>query len=136
MLRNLSKQATLALVGYIILIVSVFLPYKVSDEPDNNKYYFSERVIYSIVMLIPILISIYTINCMVLGRKGGGVCGALSWMNALSVFGWALLVLFYSLTMFHKSKQTTLYAPITIRTDDLIHLNQGALNVVDHPDMP
>jgi uncharacterized membrane protein len=94
-LKNLSKQAKLALFGYIILILSVFLPYKLSDEEDDNNYYLKERVIYSVIMLLPIFISVFTINCMVTGTSTKG-CGSLSWINAVLVFIWALLVFIFS----------------------------------------
>jgi uncharacterized membrane protein len=94
-IKNLSKQATLALIGYIILILSVFLPYKLSDDENDKNYYLKERVIYSFIMLVPIFISIFTINCMVTGSSTKG-CGTLSWLNAGAVFIWALLVFIFS----------------------------------------
>ncbi len=101
-IKNLSKQATLALVGYIILILSVFLPYKLSDEENDNNYYLKERIIYSIIMLIPIFISVFTINCMVTGASTKG-CGPLSWINAILVFIWALLVFLFSFKLMKSS---------------------------------
>jgi hypothetical protein len=94
----ISNQAKFALIGYIILILSVFLPYKLSDDENDTQYYLKERIIYSILMILPIFISVFTINCMVTGSATRG-CGLLSWMNGLIVFIWALLTFLFSLTL-------------------------------------
>lgn len=122
MFKNLSKQGMLAVVGYILLVLSVFLPYKLSDDPLDNKYYFGERFVYVIVMLLPILISVKTIDCMVSGVSGGNkMCGVLSWLNSVSIFVWALLVLIFSISMFKAEKKNV----VTVRSDYVINTQQG-----------
>ncbi len=96
MFKNLSKQAKYALVGYVILIVALFLPYNITDDENDKNYYLKDRIIYVLVLLIPVFISVFTINCMVKGTAATG-CGTLSWIHAIAVFVWGLLVLFSAL---------------------------------------
>jgi hypothetical protein len=93
-IKNLSKQASFALIGCILITISIFIPYKTSVN--NEEYNFKQRFQYSLLMIPPFALSLLTINCMVTG-KSVRACGVLSWINSLIVFGWAMLILLLSL---------------------------------------
>ena len=98
----LSDPAKLAVLGYGILLLSILLPLNQMrmDETNNveKKYNLGERMFAILFMLIPIVVSILTINCISVGSaKGGLPCSILSWVNAISVFLWSALVFVFSL---------------------------------------
>jgi len=102
--RYFSKQAKLAILGYVLLSITFFLPLnKTSDNKEKMPYNFTERLLSFLLMLLPIVISVYTINCMVLGiNKGGLPCTLLAWANSLSVFLWCLLFFILTLLLINK----------------------------------
>ena len=56
-------------------------------------------------MLLPIVISVYTINCMVVGVSDGGIpCNLLAWLNSLSVFVWSFIILLGTLMLLNTTK--------------------------------
>jgi succinate dehydrogenase hydrophobic anchor subunit len=108
LMKNLNKyfstQAKVAIVGYILLSIAFFVPVKTPEEKEI-KYNLSERVLSFIVMLIPIAISVYTINCMVVGVSDGGIpCNVLAWLNSLSVFVWSFIILLGTLMLLKNTK--------------------------------
>ena len=88
---KISKQMKLTLLGYIILLISIFIPYQ-----DTNKkllpYNLKKRIQTFILMLIPISVSLYSINCMVIGK-----CELWAWYNSFIIFIWSLIVFFIGL---------------------------------------
>ena len=97
--KYFSNQAKLAVVGYALLSIAFFLPVKDPKDP-LREYNLSERVLSFLVMLLPITVSVYTINCMVVGTANGGLpCNLLAWLNGLSVFVWCVLVLIFTLLL-------------------------------------
>ena len=84
----LSFQAKTTLVAYIILMISFFIPLK------NDKS-FTKKFALGVILLIPISLSIYTINCLVTGSKGkfGFGCNIMAWMNSISIFVTAVLII-------------------------------------------
>jgi hypothetical protein len=101
--KNLSKQASFAVIGYIILLLSIFIPYNISNTPEKYEYNFKERFKYSLLLLLPIALSILTINCMVTGNSIKA-CGVLSWINSIIVFGWAFLIFLLTFTLVNNKK--------------------------------
>ena len=98
-----STQAKLAMVGYALLAIAFFLPVKTPEET-VVKYNLKERVLSFLTVLIPIVISVYTINCMVVGVSSGGFpCTLLAWLNSLSVFIWSFLVLLFTLMLLNTT---------------------------------
>ena len=141
---HFSKQAKLAIVGYTILILSVFLPNnriatesELFDPTINNhkNYHFYSRVFYCLAMVLPMLISVYTINCMTMGSIQGGknICSALSWVNSLSVFVWAILVALLSFSAYKTVTPTSTVPTITMHPDDVINIQQGPPAVSTDP---
>jgi len=101
--KYFSNQAKLALVGYALLSISFFLPVNNPNEPPQ-EYNLSERLLSFIVMLLPITISVYTINCMVVGTERGGMpCNVLAWLNSASVFVWCGLILLFTLLLLNSN---------------------------------
>ena len=98
-----SNQAKLAMLGYLLLSISFFIPVRTPEEKEM-KYNVSERVLSFVVMLLPIVISVYTINCMVVGVSDGGVpCNLLAWLNSLSVFVWSFIILLGTLMLLNTT---------------------------------
>jgi hypothetical protein len=70
--KNLNKyfslQAKVAIVGYLILIGAILVPLPEPHLKNNDMkkpYNLGERLVSILGLLVPMIISIYTINCMV-----------------------------------------------------------------------
>ena len=89
---KLETPAVIALVGYIVMAIVVLLPfeYPVYDERRNEmviiKYNFGHRLLTVFLMTIPIILSIYTINCIVSGQ-----CLVWSYIISISTVLWIAL---------------------------------------------
>lgn len=89
---ELSMPAVIALIAYIVLALVIMLPFEfpVTDERTGEvvivKYNFMERLIVLVLLLIPVGLSVYTINCMMMGN-----CKTWSYIvSIISVF-WVVL---------------------------------------------
>lgn len=96
MLFTLSMPATIALVAYCLLLLVLLLPFKVPIEDASGtvtilKYNIGERILIMILMLLPIILSVYSINCMVVGD-----CELLSLFIALLTAIWVAAVIVLS----------------------------------------
>ena len=92
--KYFSDQAKLAILGYILLSVSYF----VENSDKENEANLRVKVLNYVLMLFPILISIYTLNCVVVGVDKGGVpCHVLSWLNSGSILVCSILILVITL---------------------------------------
>ena len=92
-----STQAQVAMLGYIILAVAIMLPVNIEKE----EYNLTERVVSLLMMLLPMVVSIYTINCLVKGSSKGGLpCDVLAWLNSGSILVWSVLVLVLTLLIY------------------------------------
>ena len=101
--KYFSKQAKLAVLGYALLSLAFFLPVKDPENP-TQKYNLPERALSFLVMLLPITVSVYTINCMVVGVSDGGIpCNILAWLNSLSIFVWAFIILLGTLMLLNTT---------------------------------
>ena len=90
--KMLSSQAWLAVIGYSLVAVAVLLPIKGSKDPKNQpEYNLADRLLVILAMLIPMALSVYTINCLVMGSSGMW-CDKWSWLNAALVFIWSVLI--------------------------------------------
>lgn len=107
--KYLSLQAKVAIVGYLILIVAILLPLpepRLKNNDMKKPYNLGERLVSILGLLIPMVISIYTINCMVKGSsKGGMPCTVLAWLNSVSVLVWASLVLILTLLLLNNGSK-------------------------------
>lgn len=102
---KLTTPALIAFVGYIILAFVVILPFKypVVDEATGQEvvvhYNFSHRLIVLMVMAIPIALSVYSINCMMVGE-------CVVWSYIVSIVGLYWVALFVILAIMHTFKKT------------------------------
>ena len=96
----LTKPAIIAAIAYVILGFMVLLPFNsswtvVQSESPNEEpiiiqqnQSFGYRVMLLIIMLIPIGLSIYSINCMMVGK-----CVVWSYVQAIVIVVWVLMFL-------------------------------------------
>lgn len=108
---TLSKPATLAAISYMIMSLAILLPFNVtSTDPilgqSLQNYDFGRKLLVVIIMLIPMGLSIYSINCMMMGK-----CFVWSWVNAIAIAGWVILFLIASVLSFDSRNQS---ATITV----------------------
>lgn len=105
-LSRLSTPASIALVAYVIMAAVILLPFEfpVYDERTQKqyvvKYDFWQRVVMLLLMLIPLALSVYSINCMMVGN-----CEIWSYVVSLiSVFWVAIFVLMAFFYTFSSKK--------------------------------
>lgn len=102
--KYFTNQAKLAMVGYALLSIALFIPIR-NPEEEQMEYNLTERILSFVVMLLPIIVSVYTINCMVVGVSKGGIpCNLLAWLNSLSVFVWCFIILLGTLMLLNTTK--------------------------------
>lgn len=117
----LTKPAVIAAIAYVILGLMVLLPFNttwtvVQEESLNSKpliveqsQSFGYRLLLLLIMLIPIVLSIYSINCMMIGN-----CVVWSYVQAIVIVIWVLM--FMTATFMSKESQLEIAqsAPYTI----------------------
>lgn len=92
-----STQAQVAMLGYVVLAVAIMLPVNIEKE----EYNLTERIVSLLMMVLPMVVSVYTINCLVKGSSKGGVpCDVLAWLNSGSILVWSVLVLVLTLLIY------------------------------------
>ena len=100
---QLTKPALLAAVAYLIMAFVILLPldYERGCDPrDPTCYNFGKRLLTVILMLIPIALSIYSINCMMVGK-----CVVWSWVNSIVIAVWVLLFLIAMMLSANQQKK-------------------------------
>ena len=81
--------AVIALIGYAIMAIIILLPfeYPVYDEKKGKKVYIKydlgQRIVTLLLMTIPIILSVYSINCMMSGN-----CLVWSYIVAIGTVLW------------------------------------------------
>jgi hypothetical protein len=87
-ITDLSKPAFIAAVAYMIMALVILLPFDLSkvDETQSKGYVFTERLFMLILLVIPVGLSVYSINCYVVGN-----CVTWSYINAILVAIWVLM---------------------------------------------
>ena len=90
---KLSNPAYAAAIGYLIVLVVILLPFKLNNVVDpelaaemSPKYNLTERLFIILLMLVPFGLSVYSINCFVVGK-----CVVWSWIHAIIVLLWVVL---------------------------------------------
>jgi hypothetical protein len=103
---NLSTPAILAFIGYIVLALVVILPFKYPVVDQNTgeeyvvKYDFANRLVVLLVMAIPIALSVYSINCMMVGK-----CMIWSYIVAIIGVYWVALFVIMALIYTFRNKE-------------------------------
>ena len=104
---TMTTPAIISLIAYLVLAFVIIMPFEfpVTDQETGEeyiiKYDFAQRLIILLLMSIPIALSVYTINCMMVGN-----CTLWSYVVAfLSVF-WVLLFIITAIiyTMKYNAK--------------------------------
>lgn len=94
---KLSKPALITAISYIILAFMILLPFNyntitIDDEKNNapviQKQTFIYRLSMLLIIIVPILLSIYSINCMVVGK-----CILWSYINAIVIALWVIMLI-------------------------------------------
>jgi protein-S-isoprenylcysteine O-methyltransferase Ste14 len=100
---HLSKPAMLAAISYLIMAFIIILPFDIgnydSKYEKTKEYNFSYRVLLLIIMLIPIGLSIYSINCFVIGK-----CVVWGYINAIIIALWVMLFVMAALLSSSSNK--------------------------------
>lgn len=92
-LPPMTTPAIVTMIGYAIIVFLILLPidmYMYDSDVDGEvkqQYNFGHRVLMVVLLLFPIVISIYSVNCMIVGN-----CVLWSWVVALSTLLWAILI--------------------------------------------
>jgi hypothetical protein len=90
---RLTYPGVVTLVGYALIVFIVLLPidmYKYDDKTGayvKQKYSFPYRLLVALLLLFPFLLSVYSVNCMMVGN-----CTTWSWVVALLTLLWAILI--------------------------------------------
>ena len=90
---RVTSPAVVTLVGYAILVFIVLLPvdmYTYDDKTNayvKQRYSFGYRLLIALLLLFPFLLSVYSVNCMMVGE-----CALWSWVVALLTLLWAIVI--------------------------------------------
>lgn len=91
---SITTPAVVTLVGYAILVFLVLLPVDMYAYDDSAKKYvkqqydFLQRLLLVLLLSFPFILSIYSVNCMMVGS-----CVWWSWIVAVVTLVWSVLVL-------------------------------------------
>lgn len=91
---RITTPAMVTLVGYALLVFLVLLPIDMYAYDERTKQYvkqkydFLQRMLLVLLLSFPFILSIYSVNCMMVGS-----CVYWSWIVALTTLLWSLLVL-------------------------------------------
>lgn len=89
---TLSVPGVVALCGYALLFLIILLPIDMYSYDNKNsvykkdKYHFGGRLILAILLAFPFLLSVYSVNCMVVGG-----CDIWSWIVAILTLLWSVI---------------------------------------------
>lgn len=91
---KLQKPALLAAVSYIVLAFFALLPTKIVKE-DGKTFQpsFTNRVFMVLMMLIPFGLSVYSLNCQIVGK-----CWTWTYIQSIGLALW--VILFVTATIF------------------------------------
>ncbi len=98
---RITTPAIIAGVAYLIIAILLLTPVPLyTYDPDTNKYVrekydFVYRLLLVLLLLFPYLLSIYSLNCMMVGG-----CEVWSWIVGIVTIIWSLVVLTYA--VYHR----------------------------------
>jgi len=103
---NLTKPAWIATVAYLIMGLMILLPINNTYlDDENGKVYqagLGYRFFVLLIMLIPIGLSIYSLNCMMVGH-----CTTWSYIQAIAICVWVVLFVVATLLSGKSSKESS-----------------------------
>lgn len=91
---GITTPAIVTLIGYAILVFIVLLPIDMyaydesSQKYIKQEYDFLQRFLLVLLLSLPFVLSIYSVNCMMVGS-----CVWWSWIVAIATLVWSILVL-------------------------------------------
>lgn len=90
---KLSRPAYISAIAYLVVIIMILLPFNIKNSLDmdneteiSNQYVFTQRLFLVLLMSIPFALSVYSINCFVVGK-----CFVWSYFHSILVVIWVLL---------------------------------------------
>lgn len=95
---RITPPAVVTLVAYLIMAFIILMPFDMYAWDDKQsryvryKYSISQRIFLLVLLLFPLLLSVYSVNCFVVGR-----CHIFSWIVATVTIVWALAVIIAAL---------------------------------------
>lgn len=107
MIKNikLSQPAYAVAIGYLVVLIIILLPFNIKNVVDpqlsqsmSSHYNLSERLFLVLLLLIPFGLSIYSINCLVVGK-----CLTWSWIQSIIILLW--IILFVMGVVFFENKK-------------------------------
>jgi hypothetical protein len=82
-----SGQAKISAIGYFILFVVMLL---------NKSIILKDKILNIVLMLFPMIVSVFVINCLVVGTTNGGLpCGMIAWINSVSILICSIIILLF-----------------------------------------
>ena len=107
---TLATPAYAVAIGYLIVLIVILLPFNINGVMDpevtasmSPKYNLAERLFIILLMLVPFALSIYSVNCFVVGK-----CVVWSWIHAVIVLLW--VVAFVAGAVLFSMKSNTLHS--------------------------
>ncbi len=100
---QLSQPAIIASIAYLFLAFMILLPFPHTGPLENetkSKDSFAYRLLILVMIIIPIGLSIYSINCMMVGH-----CVVWSYVQAIAIALWVMLFLLVSLLSTERGNQ-------------------------------
>ena len=92
---TITRPAFLAFISYIVLSFVILMPLNNTYTDENGRLVtdtFWSRLLLVLVLLIPIALSVYSINCMVVGG-----CHIWAWVQGIAIAFWVLLFIIASI---------------------------------------
>ena len=83
---KLSTPAMIAAIAFAIMCFIILLPLQPKNQEAQKNTYFAFRLLIVIILLIPFSLSVYSINCMIVGD-----CVIWSYIQAIMIALWVLL---------------------------------------------
>lgn len=90
---TITAPGLVTLIGYAILVFIVLLPLDMYtyDEKTGKyvkqRYSFGYRFLIALLLLFPFILSVYSVNCMMVGN-----CTTWSWIVALITLLWSIII--------------------------------------------
>ena len=110
---KLATPAYAVAIGYLIVLIVILLPFNISDVIDpemaasmSTQYNLVERLFIILLMLVPFSLSVYSVNCFVVGK-----CVVWSWIHAVIILLW--VIMFVAGAVLFSRKQTTKHFGVT-----------------------
>lgn len=93
---SIAKPTAIAAIAYMIMGLIILMPLNIGNYDtkyvETRKFDLTYRILLLVILLIPIGLSLYSINCMVNGK-----CYVWSYVNATVICVWVILFFVASL---------------------------------------